>query len=137
MKLVFLKMFFLVLPLMSCAMAQDEIDMFIMDYPHGEHRIHVKRTGDAYLYYGAKPQARVIAKDTFSAGYLYDTFKPYLHKNQPREKWPDPTSQAGMVTIRYVDGEEKDYLIFDLHELTSEIFQVAEKNIAGEVRLEH
>jgi hypothetical protein len=104
-----------------------------MDYPHGEHRIHVKRTGDAYLYFGAIPSAKTIAKDTFSAEELYDTFKPFLHRNLPREQWPDPESQAGMITVRYMNGEEEDFLIFDLHELTSEIFERAEKNIAGEL----
>jgi hypothetical protein len=38
-----------------------------------------------------------------------------------------------MITIRHVNGEENDYLIFDLQKLTVEIFEIAEKNIAGEL----
>jgi hypothetical protein len=103
-----------------------------MDYPHGEHRIHVMQTGEAYLYYGANPSAKIIAQGIFSVDELYNTFKPYLHQNMPREEWPDPKSQAGMITARYMNGDEKDFLIFDLQKLTSKVFHKAEKNISGE-----
>lgn len=115
----------------SSAVAQNKIDMFIMDYPHGEYRIHVKRTGDAYLYYGARATAQIIRKDTFSVEGLNRIFKQHLHPNLPREQWPNPKSQAGMVTIRYTDGKEENYLIFDLQELTEEIFKEAKHNIIG------
>ena len=103
-----------------------------MDYPHGESRIHVMRTGEAYLYYGAGAQAQIIRKNTFSVEGLHDIFKPYLHPNLPREKWPNPKSQAGMVTIRYINEKEEVYLIFDLQELTKEIFEKAKHNITGD-----
>jgi hypothetical protein len=57
-KSVALKWFILTMTCVLSALAQNGIDMLIMDYPHGEHRIHVKRTGEAYLYYGAKPSAK-------------------------------------------------------------------------------
>ena len=130
-----LKLFILAMTLVSSASAQCGIDMFIMDFPHGERRIHVKQTGEAYLYYGAKPSAQIITKGTFSVAELYDTFKPFLHQNLPREQWPDPQSQAGLVTVGYINGEEEDYLIFDLQALAGEIFETAEKNISGELTL--
>jgi len=103
-----------------------------MDYPHGENRIHVKSTGEAYLYYGAAPSAKVIRKNTFSVDELYNIFKENLHPNMPREEWPDPKSQAGMVTIKYADGKEEDFLIFDMPQITGEIFDKAKENIEGE-----
>ena len=59
-------------------------------------------------------------------------FKPYLHSNMPREEWPNPKSQAGMVTIRYINGKEEDYLIFDLLEHTKIIFDKAKQNVTGD-----
>jgi len=113
----------------SCAFAQNSIDLFIMDYPHGEYRIHVKRTGEAYLYYGARASSQIIKKDTFTADELYLIFKEHLHPNLPREEWPNPKSQSGMVTIRYSDGKQEDYLIFDMSEFTTKIFEKAKQNI--------
>lgn len=132
MKLVTLKLFFVTMTFVSCAMAQNDIDVFIMDYPHGENRIHVMRSGESYLYFGASPSAKTISKDTFSAEDLYETFKPYLHDNKPREEWPDRNSQSGMITVKFLNGEEKSFLIFDLNELTSAIFERAEKNVTGQ-----
>ena len=103
-----------------------------MDYPHGEYRLHVKRTGEAYLFYGSKPSAQIIRKGTFSVERLYDMLHPYLHPNMPKEEWPNPKSQAGMVTIRYINGKEEDYLIFDLQERTKVIFEKAKQNITGD-----
>lgn len=113
----------------SCTSARNTIDMFIMDYPHGEHRIHVKKSGEAYLYYGAGPKSQTIKTNTFSADGLFITLKEHLHPNVPREEWPNPKSQAGMVTIRYTDGTQENYLIFDLSELTKKIFERAKQNI--------
>ncbi len=57
-----------------------------MDFPHGEYRIHVNRTGDTYLYYGAGATAQIIKKGTFSAKSLVRKFKEHLHPNLPREQ---------------------------------------------------
>ena len=129
MKVNILKLTLILLLSATCAQAQGNIDMFIMDYPQGEYRIHVKSTGEAYLYYGAGASAKVIRNGTFSAEHLYSVFRPHLHPNLPREEWPNPKSQAGMVTIRYTDGKEEDYLIYDLRELTERIFDKAKHNI--------
>jgi hypothetical protein len=116
----------------GCASSSDQINTFIMDYPHGEYRIHVNKTGEAYLYYGAAPSAKIIRKGTFSVGELYNLFRDYLHPNMPREDWPNPESQAGMITIKYTDGKEKVFLIFDMAEITGSIFDKAKENIEGE-----
>jgi hypothetical protein len=129
MKATAIKLLSTIMIMASCASAQNTIDMFIMDYPHGEYRIHVERTGEAYLYYGAGPQSQTIRTHTFSADGLYHMFKEYLHPNVPREEWPNPKSQAGMVTIRYSDGTQGDYLIFDMQEMTKKIFEKAKQNI--------
>ena len=132
MKATVLNLLFALVLLSTSAAARDKIDLFIMDYPHGEDRIHVKRTGEAYLYYGAKISAQVIKKDTFSAESLYKEFKQYFHPNVPREQWPNPKSQAGMVTVRYTDGKEDNFLIFDLQDFTEKIFDKAKQNIIGD-----
>jgi len=117
-----------ILIMAACASAQNTIDVFIMDYPQGEYRIHVNSTGEAYLYYGARPQSQTIKTNTFSADGLYLIFKQHLHPNVPREEWPNPKSQSGMVTIRYSDGTQEDYLIFDALELTKQVFDKAKQN---------
>ena len=130
MKKIIVKLTLTILLFAACAKAQGYvIDTFLMDYPHGEYRIHVKKTGETYLYYGAGALAKVIKSGTFSAEHLYNVFKPHLHPNLPREKWPNPKSQAGMVTIRHTDGHEESFLIYDLQEFTEEIFNKAKHNI--------
>jgi hypothetical protein len=116
----------------GCTTVPDQIETFIMDYPHGEYRIHVNNTGEAYLYYGAAPSAKLIRKNTFSVDELYALFKEHLHPNVPSEDWPDPKSQAGMVTLKYTDGREENFLIFDMPIITGRIFEKAKANIEGE-----
>jgi hypothetical protein len=132
MKIIYRIVVLLLLTAVGCATIPDNIDKFIMDYPHGEYRIHVKKTGEAYLYYGAAPSAEVIKKNTFSVDELYRTFKEHLHPNLPREDWPNPKSEAGMVTIIYTDGKEENFLIFDIPDITGRIFDKAKENIEGE-----
>jgi len=102
-----------------------------MDYPHGEQRIMVKRSGEAYLYFASSPSFKIIRKNTFSVDELYRSFEEHLHPNVPREQWPDPQSQCGMVTLRYADDREEDYLIVDMLEFTTQIFDKAKKNAEG------
>ncbi|MHC4232003.1 MAG: hypothetical protein ACYSQY_01015 [Planctomycetota bacterium] len=117
---------------MSCAPQENKIDVMIADYPHGERRIRVEQTGEAYLSYGARPQFQVIKPGVFSVENLYAQLQDHLHENQPREQWPDRTSECGMVTVYFSDGTKKDFLIFDKAELMGEIFTQAEQNIVGE-----
>ena len=49
MKANVLKIIVVILLSTNCATAQSNIEMFIMDYPHGEHRIHAKKTGEVKL----------------------------------------------------------------------------------------
>ena len=117
---------------MSCAPQENKIDVMIADYPHGERRIRVEQTGEACLSYGARPQFQVIKPGVFSVENLYAQLQDHLHENQPREQWPDPTSERGMVTVFFSDGTKKDFLIFDKAELMAKIFTQAEQNIVGE-----
>jgi hypothetical protein len=117
---------------MSCAPQENKIDAIIADYPHGQRRIRAEQSGEAYLSYGARPQFQVIEPDIFSVEKLYAQLQGHLHENQPREQWPDPTSERGMVTVFFSDGTKKDFLIFDKAELMGKIFTQAEQNIVGE-----
>jgi hypothetical protein len=74
---------------MSCAPQENKIDVMIADYPHGERRIRVEQTGEAYLSYGARPQFQVIKPGVFSVENLYAQLQDHLHENQPREQWPE------------------------------------------------
>ena len=103
-----------------------------MDYPHGTDRLMVKDNGDTFLYYASLPQHKKIKKGTFTVDELYNQLKGRLHDNAPRETWPNPKSTAGMVQIRFDDGRQKDYLIFDEEEFAGEIFKRARENIIGD-----
>lgn len=124
----------LLVPLLtSCSFASYKIDRFIMDYPHGEQRIMVERSGKAFLYYGSRASFKTIKKNTFSIDKLYKVFKNNMHANVPREEWPNPKSKAGMITLVYKDGTDEDFLIFDMPEVTQKIFDKAKENKSKDI----
>lgn len=108
----------------------ESIESISLDFPHGETRLLVQRDGEAFLFYGALPAHQKIAKGTFDIDELYKELQSRWHENVPRESWPDPKSKAGMVTIRFQDKSQKDYLIFD-EDLAKIIFEKAKENIVG------
>ena len=110
----------------SCNAAS--IKTISIDYPHGTDRLLVRANGEATLFYGALV-GKAVKPGTFTVDGLYNQFKDRLHKNVPREMWPNPRAIAGMVQIRFVDGTQKDYLIFDDEELAKEIFRRAGENV--------
>ena len=112
--------------------SSDSIESISMDFPHGETRLLVQRNGEAFLFYGALPSYQKIRKGTFDLDELYKQLKPHLHENVPRENWPDPKSKAGMVTIRFKNKSQRDYLIFD-EGLAKIIFDKAKGNIVGQL----
>jgi hypothetical protein len=114
----------------GCLESSDSIESISMDFPHGETRLLVQRDGEAFLFYGALPSHQKIGKGTFDLDKLYKQLKSHLHENVPREKWPNPKSKAGMVTIRFQNKSQKDYLIFD-EDLAKLILDKARQNIAG------
>ena len=63
----------------------------------------------------------------------YKQIQLYLQPNVPRENWPDPKAQAGMVQIRFINKSEESFLIFDPQEWTNKLFNNARKNIISEV----
>jgi hypothetical protein len=109
-------------------------ESIIMDYPLGKTRLHVRRNGEAFLFYGALPQYQKIKKGIFDIDELYKQLKTRLHDNVPREEWPNPQSKAGMVTINVAGKAEKNYLIFDEEEFAEHLFNKAGKNIVGQVQ---
>lgn len=123
----------LLLATAGCERQSGTIERIIMDFPHGESRLMVERNGTTYLYYGSRPQFEVVSPGTFPIDTLFDSLKTRIHENRPREDWPDPQSTAGMVTVVYESGEERDYLIFDEFEFARQLFGRARLNIVGAV----
>lgn len=115
----------------GCLESSDSIESISMDFPHGETRLLVQRDGEAFLFYGALPSHQKIGKGAFDLDELYKQLQSHLHENVPRENWPNPKSKAGMVTIRFKNKSQKDYLIFD-EDLAKIIFDKAKKNIVGQ-----
>ena len=112
----------------ACSDNARSMEMIIMDYPHGDTRLHVERSGQTRLAYSSLPRFQEVKANTFNLDDLYQQLSPRLHKNVPREEWPDPKSVAGMVTIVYKDKTEKVYLIFDAKEFAEEVFNKAREN---------
>jgi len=117
----------------GCNKNNSSIERIVIDYPHGETRLHIWRSGEALLFYGARPQHQEIRSNTFDFEELYKQLKTRLHDNIPREEWPNPQSTAGMVTITLSDKSETDYLIFDEEELADRLFSKAKKNIVDQI----
>ncbi|PCJ31037.1 MAG: hypothetical protein COA90_07595 [Gammaproteobacteria bacterium] len=114
--------------------AEEHLDLerFTMDYPHGQNSISVSRTGEAHTYYGSGYKAKTLKKGVFTAAALYEAFSPHLHNNVPREQWPNSDAVYGMVTLRYSDGSETSYLIFNLNVMTERVFEKANRHIVKE-----
>lgn len=102
-----------------------------VDYPHGADRLVVWKNGDATLFYGALARHRTVARGTFDIDELHERLRPKLHPNAPREEWPDPTSEAGMVQLGFEDGTEESYLIFDEKAFAERLFEKARANVVG------
>lgn len=74
----------------SCNKVESKIQIISIDFPHGENRLIVHKNGEAFLYYEALPEGKIIRKDTFNVDTLYNQLQPKLQKNNPREDWPKP-----------------------------------------------
>lgn len=119
----------LVLAGAGCQNGARSMESISLDYPYGETRLLVQRSGESFLSYGALPQRQTIKNGTFDIDELYGQLRERLHENIPREKWPNPKSKAGMVKIRFKDKGEKDYLIFDEEAFTERLFAKARNNV--------
>ncbi len=117
----------------GCNEKTSSIKSISIDFPHGETRLLVRRNGEAFLLYGALPQHQKVKNSTFDVDELYKQLQTRLHDNVPREKWPNPKSKAGMVTINFDNKVEKVYLIFDEAEFAERLFNKAKKNIVGQI----
>lgn len=107
------------------------IESISIDFPHGETRLVVWKNGEAALFYGALPQHNVVKTGIFDVENLYKQLQLRLHRNGPREEWPNPTSTSGMVQIKFKDKGNKDYLIFDEKAFAEELFSKARLNFVG------
>ncbi len=116
----------------GCNEKYDSIESISIDFPHGETRLLVQRNGDAFLFYGALPQHQKIKNGALNIDELYQQLQWRLHDNVPRENWPNPKSTVGMVQIRFKDGKQRSYLIFDEKEFATRLFYEARKNIVGQ-----
>ncbi|WP_289282063.1 hypothetical protein [Methylophaga sp. UBA5088] len=100
-----------------------------MDYPHGETRIQISSNNDAYLFYGAIPKYKKIKAGVFELQQVYELLKPHLQKNLPSNERPCPDAIYGMVVILYSDNTQESFLIYNLEEVTSTIFEMADNNV--------
>ena len=132
MSISFIALMVLLILGIGCNESSESIESISMDFPHGETRLLVQRDGEAFLFYGALPSYQKIKKGTFDLDQLYKQLQVHLHENGPRENWPDPKAKAGMVTIRFKNKSQKDYLIFD-EDLAKSIFDKARQNAAGRI----
>ncbi len=111
---------------------KDEVCSFIMDFPHGESRIHLNNSDEVYLFYGALPNRKKIKKGLFSINEIYDQIKDKLEPNLPREQRSQPNATYGMVSISYCNGTEKTYLVTGIKVLADNIFKKANNNVEYE-----
>lgn len=127
----FLALMFLFSVQIGCNAETRSMESISIDFPHGETRLLVRRNGDAFLFYGAVPQSQKVKNGVFDIDELYKQLRTRLHNKVPREKWPNPDSRAGMVTVQFDSTAKKDYLIFDEAEFTERLFKKAKQNIVG------
>lgn len=106
------------------------IEFISLAYPDGETRLSVWKNGEATLSYGAL-FGKEIRNGTFHTEDLYKQLQPRLHRNTPRENWPDPKAEHGMVQVRFEDGKERDYLIFNEQVFAEKLFSKARENMIG------
>jgi hypothetical protein len=111
----------------GCSARADKVTNISIDFPHGETRLLVKREGRAYLFYGALPQRQEIEPNTFDIDDLFNELQERLNPVLPAENRPlgEP---YGMVQIRFQDGSEKDYLIYD-GDFAEKLFERARANV--------
>jgi hypothetical protein len=111
----------------GCNARADEVTDISIDFPHGATRLLVKRDGSAYLFYGALPQHQEIKPNTFDIDDLFNDLQGKLNPVLPTENRPLGAA-VGMVQIRFQDGSEKDYLIYD-GAFAEGLFEIARANI--------
>jgi len=121
-------MILLITGMVGCKGDRNPIESISIDYPHGETRLLVERSGEAFLYYGALPSFQKVHSGTFDTEILYKQLETRLHDNVPREEWSNPRATAGMVIIAYQDQSEEDYLIFD-EQYAEQLFKEARENV--------
>ena len=100
-----------------------------MDFPHGETRLLVNEDGTAFLFYASRPQHEVVRPNTFELDELFNDLQDKLNPNVPMEERPVHDAY-GMVTFRFSDGREEDYLIYD-GDFAEAYFEIARANIIG------
>ncbi len=115
----------------GCNEKTSSIESISIDFPHGETRLLVRSSGEAFLFYGELPYCQKVRNNTFDIIVLYKQLQTRLHDNVPREKWPNPNSRAGMVIIDFDNATRKDFLIFDEEEFAKHLFNKAKENIVG------
>lgn len=111
---------------------KDEICVFIMDFPIGYERIHLRKNGDAFLLFGASPKVKTLTQGLFSISDIHSRIKDKLESNLPRELRSKPDATYGMVTIFDCSGSKESYLVTGIDALAENIFKTANNNIVSE-----
>lgn len=115
----------------GCSANSNQVTSIIMDFPHGETRLLVKSDGTAFLFYASLPQHEEVRPNTFELAKLFNDLQDKIHPNAPMEERPVHAAY-GMVTFRFSDGCEEDYLIYD-GDFTEAYFEIARANIIGSI----
>ena len=115
----------------GCGAKADLPTSINMDFPHGETRLLVKEDGEAFLFYASLPQHEIIRPNTIELDKLYNELQDKIHPNVPMEERP-VYEAYGMVTFRFGDDREEDYLIYD-GAFAEAYFEIARANIIGSI----
>jgi hypothetical protein len=97
-----------------------KVNRFMMDYLYGHNMILVTNLGEATFLKNASNKVKIIKKDVFFASDLYIKFKPYLQLNLSSAN--QFRLIYGTVKLSYDDGCVSNYLIYELSELTENVF---------------
>lgn len=107
------------------------VERITVDFPHGGSRLTVEAGGEATLAYGALPRTERVRPGVFDVRALHEELAPMLRPNVPREDWPRPGGQWGMVHVELGDGRSRAYLIRDAGQRVRTLFQRARANLIG------
>lgn len=120
---------FILLSLFGCYTDTNPVTSIVMDFPHGETRLLIRRDGEALLFYGALPESQIVKPGLFEIDEIADELQPRLSKVVPAEERP-LDQPYGMVTLQFTNGSQQDYFIYD-GAFADELFQTARENIVG------
>lgn len=117
------------LSLVGCGAPANAVTSIVMDFPHGETRLLIRRDGETRLFYAALPESQIVKPGLFDIDEIADQLQSRLFEVVPAEERP-LGQPYGMVTLEFTDGSRQDYFIYD-GAFAETLFQTARANIIG------